>query len=72
MNKETVTFLVCVTIIALAGIAGGVIYNTNDRNNMAKNIEAAINKGIDPLSVKCAYDTSSTTTCMVYSANAKK
>lgn len=72
MNKETVTFLVCVTLIVLSGIAGSVVYNINDRNNMAKNIEAAINKGIDPLSVKCAYDNSSTSTCITYAATAKK
>jgi hypothetical protein len=72
MNKELVTFIVCASIVLLAAIGGGVIYNTNDRNNMAKNIEAAINKGIDPLSVKCAYDTNSSTTCTVYSATLKK
>ena len=42
MNKEVVTFIICATIAILAAIAGGIIYNTNDRNNMAKNIEAAI------------------------------
>lgn len=72
MNKEAVTFIICATIAVLAGIAGGVMYNTNDRNNMAKNIEAAINKGIDPLSVKCAYDNSSSMTCIAYAATAKK
>jgi hypothetical protein len=42
------------------------MYNVNDRNNMAKNIEAAITKGVDPLSVKCAYETSANTTCISY------
>lgn len=72
MSKEGITFIVCVTITILAGICSTVIYNVNDRNNMAKNIDAAINKGIDPLSVKCAYDSGSSSTCITYAATAKK
>jgi hypothetical protein len=43
------------------------VYNVNDRNNMAKNIEAAIAKGVDPLSVKCAYETSVNSVCIAHS-----
>jgi len=39
---------------------------------MAKNIEAAIAKGIDPLAVKCAYETNPTATCISYALNVKK
>ena len=31
-----------------------------------KTIEAAIVKGVDPLSVKCAYETSTNPTCITY------
>ena len=48
------------------------MYNINDRNNMAKNIEAAIAKGVDPLSVKCAYETNSNPICITYAATVKK
>jgi hypothetical protein len=48
------------------------VYNINDRNNMAKNIEAAIAKGVDPLSVKCAYETNSNPICITYAATTKK
>jgi hypothetical protein len=72
MNKDVITFMVCATIVILALIGAGVIINLNDKTNMAKNIESAINKGVDPLSVKCAYDSSSTTTCITYAATAKK
>ncbi|MFZ9878482.1 MAG: hypothetical protein ACO3EG_08085 [Chitinophagaceae bacterium] len=34
---------------------------------MAKNIEAAIAKGVDPLSVKCAYETQPNSVCIAYS-----
>jgi len=72
MSKDVITFMVCATIVMLALIGAGVMMNLNDKTNMAKNIESAINKGIDPLSVKCAYDSSSTTTCITYAATAKK
>ena len=48
------------------------MYNINDRNNMAKNIEAAISRGVDPLSVKCAYETGHNPICITYAATAKK
>jgi hypothetical protein len=40
----------------------------NDRNNMAKNIEAAITKGMDPLAVKCSYETHPGAICITYAA----
>jgi hypothetical protein len=52
--------------VVCTAIIGAIIYNINDRNNMAKNIEAAIAKGVDPLSVKCAYETSTNPTCITY------
>ena len=66
MNKDLITVCVSVTIMTCTLVIGSVIYNINDRNNMAKNIEAAITKGVDPLSVKCAYETSTNPTCITY------
>lgn len=59
-------------ILALAGIVSVSLNYINDRNNMAKNIEAAISKGIDPLAVKCAYETNPTATCISYALGVKK
>lgn len=72
MKNETITVIVCVTIIILTLIIGGFLFNLNDRNNMAKNIEQAINKGIDPISVKCTYDSHQSSTCVAYSFSVKK
>jgi len=47
------------------------MYNINDRNNMARNIEAAIQKGVDPISVKCAYETDAKPVCMAYALGKK-
>ena len=66
MNKDLITVCVSVIIVVCTAMIGAIIYNINDRNNMAKNIEAAIVKGVDPLSVKCAYETSTNPTCITY------
>ena len=72
MNKELITLCISVIIVLCTAIIGVIVYNVNDRNNMAKNIEAAIAKGVDPLSVKCAYETNSNPICITYAATTKK
>lgn len=72
MNKDLITILSCVTIVFCTLIVSGFNFNTNSQNNMAKNIEAAIAKGVDPVSVKCAYETNSNPVCITYAATAKK
>lgn len=72
MNKDLITACVSATIVICTTIVGLIVYNINDRNNMAKNIEAAIAKGVDPLSVKCAYDTNPSPTCIAYAVTVKK
>jgi hypothetical protein len=71
MNKEIITTIVCITLVACSSIAAFTIYNMNDRNNMAKNIESAVQKGIDPISVKCAYETATNAVCIAYSMGKK-
>jgi pyruvate/oxaloacetate carboxyltransferase len=66
MNKDLITVAVALVVVACTAIVSLVVYNLNDRNNMARNIEAAISKGVDPLSVKCAYDTTPNATCITY------
>jgi hypothetical protein len=73
--KDSSTFItvaVCILITVMAGIISLSLNQLNDRNNMARNIEAAIAKGVDPLAVKCAYETQPTATCVSYALNIKK
>lgn len=72
VSTELVTIIICITIAVCSVIVGAFVYNINDRNNMAKNIEAAIQKGVDPISVKCSYESSPTSTCIAYSMSLKK
>ena len=71
MNKDLTTLIVCITLVMCSMVAAVTLYNINDRNNMAKNIESAIQKGIDPISVKCAYETSANAVCIAYSMGKK-
>lgn len=71
-STELVTVIVCITIAVCSIVVGTFLSNINDRNNMAKNIEAAIQKGVDPISVKCSYETNPTSTCIAYSMAVKK
>ena len=72
MNKDLITICVSLTIVLCTLIVSTGFYNINDRNNMAKNIEAAIAKGVDPVSVKCAYETNINAICITYAATTKK
>jgi hypothetical protein len=71
-DSATITALVCVAIVAVSIVASIAIYNMNDRNNMAKNIDSAIQKGVDPISVKCSYETGTSSTCIAYAIGQKR
>jgi hypothetical protein len=65
------TFIVCLTLILLASIGGLGYYFVTDRTLMAGNIDAAIAKGIDPLSVRCSYSKSDDLICVAFAASAQ-
>lgn len=66
-----ITMIICAVIVILTFIAAVSIINLNNANNMAKNIDAAISKGVDPLSVKCSYETKPSGTCIAYAVGKK-
>jgi len=66
VSKQLITFFVCATIIFTSAIFSILQYNINERNLVAKNIELAINKGADPVSVRCAHTSSTDTICQQY------
>jgi len=67
-NLEAV-FLVCVSTIILSIIYAVMNYNINQKNLMSQNIETAISKGIDPLSVRCSYADLNDNICVAYAAS---
>lgn len=71
-DAPVITVVVCIAIFLTACIASVSAYNLNQQNNMAKNIESAIAKGVDPISIKCTYDQVSTATCIAYALKGNK
>lgn len=59
---------VCTTLIIFALIGGRGYYSVVDRKLMSQNIERAIERGIDPLSVRCSYADSDDLVCVAYAA----
>lgn len=66
-----ITLIVCTCIIIVSLIISNYMSTVNDRNNMSHNMDTAIQKGIDPISVKCAYETQTNNLCVVYALKAK-
>ena len=70
--KDIRTLIISVTVVIVSAILGGTYYNINDRILMSKNIDSAIAKGMDPLSVRCSFVTNTDTICVAYAASTKK
>lgn len=68
MEKEMIAFwlFMCLTLMTLIGCIG--YYNYNQTQAIRANIEVALGKGIDPLSVRCAYSSNQDTVCIAYAA----
>jgi hypothetical protein len=63
--------IVSLTLVLLATIFGLGYYNISDRTLMAQNINNAIAKGIDPLSVRCSYAKSDDIICVAFASSAQ-
>ncbi len=57
-----------ITLILLSIVVAMGAYAMNDRKLMAANIESAIAKGIDPLTVRCSYARDYDTICITHAA----
>ena len=60
--------MLAMTSVILAAILGVSIYHISDRNLMAKNIDNAIAKGINPMSVRCSYVRGDDPICIAFAA----
>jgi hypothetical protein len=60
--------IICLTLVTVSAIIGVSIYQVNDRVLMANNIEKAIAKGIDPISVRCSYTRGDDPICIAFAA----
>jgi len=68
---NTVTTIVCSAIVLLA-IIYAISHNViHEKSLMAQNIETAIQKGIDPLSVRCSYAAADDVVCVTYASGSQ-
>lgn len=72
MNYQKVVLIsiftvLCISIITL--IASITFYNYSELKTIETNISSALEKGIDPLAVRCAYTHSQDNICLVYASN---
>jgi len=65
-NNKSYAVIFSITVVLISAIVAVCIYGLNERKLMASNIENAISKGIDPLSVRCSYASQSDTVCVAY------
>lgn len=63
--------VLCITVLALTAIICIGWYHVHDRTLMADNMNSAISKGIDPLSVRCSYVKSDDIICVAFAASAQ-
>jgi hypothetical protein len=68
-NNDFKTMVIAGTIVVVSAIIGASVYNINDRMLMSKNIDNAIAKGVDPLSVRCAFADGRDMICVAYGAS---
>ena len=71
LNSENV-FIVSLMTLFLTAIISITVFYVNESNLMAKNIESAINKGIEPLSVRCSYVRGDDPICLTFAAGRKE
>ena len=77
MNKELGNIIFAISAMITVGCLAFVIaYYTSTSSFkrdelMAKNIEMAISKGVDPLAVRCSYASSADQICIMYAAGMK-
>jgi hypothetical protein len=65
------TIVICVSTLVLATIIAIAWFNIHDRTLMAANMDEAIKKGIDPISVRCSYVQSTDLICIAFAASAQ-
>ena len=72
MIDEFKIYTIAVAAVVLSAILGLSVYHINDRNLMAKNIDNAIAKGINPMSVRCSYVRGDDPICIAFAAKGEE
>lgn len=71
-NKEAMAFIVGAVLVVITLILCATFFSYTQTQAMKSNIESALVKGIDPISVRCAYGSQSDTICVAYAVSHSK
>jgi hypothetical protein len=66
LKSNLTQLIVATTIVLVSAIVSLAIYHYNERVLMSKNIEMAMGKSIDPLSIRCSYASHVDAVCVAY------
>lgn len=69
VTTESMLWCVSLTLILITLILSVSYYNLSKDTLMSANIESAVNKGIDPLAVRCSYADKQDIICVAYAAS---
>ena len=67
LSKEVMSLIVGSVLVIVTGIVCLTYYHVKKDESVRSSIESAIVKGIDPMSVRCAYGATDTV-CVAYAA----
>ena len=71
MKYETIAFIIAMMLGFISVVLSVTYYHIKKDEAIKSSVESAIVKGIDPMSVRCAYG-STDSVCLVYAANLGK
>ena len=66
--NENHTFIISLLIAFVSLIGSVVYYNVNQLKSIESNVQSAIEKGIDPIAVRCAYANERDVVCVAYAS----
>lgn len=67
LSKEVMALIVGTVLVGVTAIICATYYNVKKDESIRSSIESAIVKGIDPMSVRCAYGATDVV-CIAYAA----
>lgn len=62
-------FPVSFSLVVIVFISALTYFHINETRSIESNVKIALEKGIDPLAVRCAYSTSTDNVCIAYAAS---
>jgi hypothetical protein len=72
MSSENITFILALVLAFIALVSSITFYNLKKDEAIQLGISTAMEKGIDPVAVRCAFSSPEDKMCLVYVAANKK